>query len=268
MSLWAFPWKVILILICGMRIPIFICKAVGGELWQAACSLGELRLKTLVTHQVTVTCKEQQAFGHTPWAPGSCIHSLPQHLREVCGHLSCRSSTKPSHLQIRYLQALRPSQWEVPFVRSCPTPKLYIRILSRRNKGMWELLRPVRASIIRAVTLTLGKRPALLKCHLKLPHTPRWLVGSTQSRAVWSNWGGQGKGGDRGGASCSRGNGKDSPFLWPSFLFVWTLMPGQARDLNGILWYTGPHKTLAGLLDSVNRKRELSEGIPLCFLSK
>ena len=35
----------------------------------------------------------------------------------------------------------------------------------------------LRASVIRAVTLPLGKRFALPKCYLKLSHTPHWLVG-------------------------------------------------------------------------------------------
>jgi hypothetical protein len=46
--------------------------------------------------------------------------------------------------------------------------------------------------VLRAVTL--GKKPALSERHLKLCHTPHWLVGllsaqldQTQCRAVWSN---------------------------------------------------------------------------------
>jgi hypothetical protein len=52
---------------------------------------------------------------------------------------------------------------------------LYIRILSRRIKVVLELFCHVRASVIRAVTLE--KRSALLKCHLKLPHPLSLLPG-------------------------------------------------------------------------------------------
>ena len=141
--------------------------------------------------------------------------------REACGHQSHRSSTKPSHLNIRIPQALRTSQWAVPVVRPLPAPKLYIRILSGRIKGVWELLHHLRASVIR--TVTLGKSSAPPKCCLKLPYTPHSLVGfssaqahPTQYRAAWSN---QDSESETGGANCSRGKGRNN---FPSLL---TLAP-------------------------------------------
>ena len=128
-------------------------------------------------------------------ASGSCrSYSLPQPptlLREGCGHQLRGISTKSSHMQIKFLQVLRQSQWEVPVVRPLPAPKLYIRSLSRSIKGVWELLHHLRASVIRTVKLV--KRTALPKS-LKLCHTPHWLVDllsaqpdPTQCRVAWSN---------------------------------------------------------------------------------
>jgi hypothetical protein len=116
-------------------------------------------------------------FSHASWAPGSCSsYSLPQSPAERCVAISQVGAVpSPPTCKKCFPKALRPSQWEVPVVNPLPIPKLYIRILSRRTKGVRELLCHPRASVIRAVTL--GKRSALLKHCLKLYHTPHWLVG-------------------------------------------------------------------------------------------
>jgi hypothetical protein len=81
----------------------------------------------------------------------------PTHTQRFVAIRHIGAAPQPFHTWIRYPQALRPSQWEVPTVRPWPTPKLYIRLLSRRNKGVWELLYRLRASVIRAVTQLLGE---------------------------------------------------------------------------------------------------------------
>jgi hypothetical protein len=143
-------------------------------------------------------------------------YSLPQPPTERSVAISHIGVTKPSHKQLRYLQALRPSQWEAPVIRTWFTWKLNIRILSRRNKGVWELHHHLRASVIRAVTLCLGRSllswnatrisPALLTGQLaSFKLSP---AQATQCRVKWSNCG------ERGGDSCSLGgNGDDSSFL-------------------------------------------------------
>jgi hypothetical protein len=156
-----------------------------------------------------------------PWTPDSCnLATAP-------------SSPAERSLTIRYIgtasQALQhadkvsPSSQTKLMGSTCCIlihPKT-VRILLRRNKGMWELFHCLRASVIRAVALPLGKRSALLKFYQKLPCTPYWLVSLSLSQphltqcrmmgaASWSNQ--RGIGGHWGGSSYS------SLFLWTIFL--------------------------------------------------
>jgi hypothetical protein len=145
-------------------------------------------------------------------------------------------------MQINFPQALRPNQWEVPAVRPWPTPKLYIRILSRRNKGMWELLCYLRSSIIRAVTQLLGKRSALPKHHLKLPHTHHWLVGrlstgqhgASETEMVKT---------EVDPAAAAETEELTPPSCSHSLPFAWTLPPGRVTSVER-LQYTSPQTTM------------------------
>jgi hypothetical protein len=211
----------------------------GGGLSQAAWSLVEHRLETLVTLQ-RITLQRTMGILPCSWAPGSChvatIHQSPP--RKVCGHQSCRSGTKPSIIQIRSPQALRPRQWEVPAVRPWPTPKLYIRILSRSNKGVWELLhlRDFHQSCNTAAweevcspetPTETSRHSSLASLSLARLSTGRWVqhLGATEAATATA--------GDWGGCRCSLGSGGNSPYLLASLPFAWTLAPGQARNLCG-----------------------------------
>jgi hypothetical protein len=85
--------------------------------------------------------------------------------RELCSHQSPRSSTKPSHMQIRFPQSSKTKPMRITCYQTLITTKLYMRILSRKIKGMLEIP-PSAPSVLRDVTF--GKSSALLKCHLNL----------------------------------------------------------------------------------------------------
>jgi hypothetical protein len=90
---------------------------------------------------VTSTCMGWQVFGHASRVPGSCHIATASHtcLRYVViSHVGTAPS--PHTCKQRFPKALRPNHWEVPVVRPLPTPKLYIRILSGKIRGVQDLL--------------------------------------------------------------------------------------------------------------------------------
>ena len=93
---------------------------------------------------------------------------------EMCGYPPCRNSTKPSHMKLRFPPNSQSKPMRGTCCRTLNHPQNYINPI-QGIKGVQELLHHPRTSVLRAVTL--GKRSALLKCHLKLCSTPHWLVG-------------------------------------------------------------------------------------------
>jgi hypothetical protein len=110
------------------------------------------------------------------------------------------------------------NQWEVPVVRPLPIPKLYVRILSRKDWGARTT--PLSETFVpRAATL--GKRSALpkWKCHLMPCCTPTWLVASHWPSPTRLSAERQGSG---------EATSPPCPHWFP---FTGTLTPGLTRDL-------------------------------------
>jgi hypothetical protein len=102
------------------KLMLEICGAMGCA--QTGCSLVGQRSGTLVTLWMVIsTCMGQKVFVTPPrsLAPGSNI--------------------KPSHMQIRFPQSSQTKPMRSTCCQSLPSPKWYIRILSRRITGVQEL---------------------------------------------------------------------------------------------------------------------------------
>lgn len=110
---------------------------------------------------------------------------------------------------------------------------MYIRILSRRIPGMWELFHHLRSSVIRAVNTATGGRDLLSwNSHQKLPCTPCWLARLLLAQPSWCLGATEAAaGGDRGGAAAAA-EAIPPPYL-SSLPLAWTLTPSWARDLHG-----------------------------------
>lgn len=168
--------------------------------------------------------------------PLSCSHSTPikrmvaislvgQHL-QVLPHVDEASQAKPIRKHLL----------------SDPTHTRTVhKILSRKNKGVWELLCHLRATVTRAVTLPAKRMLSWSFHHQKFPYTlityqhlppltPEcWLGSAMLSSATAAS---QNNHGCPGQQHQSNSSGTSPPCSW-HFPFTWTLLPGRTRGLHG-----------------------------------
>jgi hypothetical protein len=173
----------------------------------------------------------QKEFSHASWSPGSYYVATASHSppAERYGYQSHNCCTKPSHMQIKFPQTLRPRQWEVPTVKPWITPKtVYKSYLG--NKRCVRTTPSSEPFVLRAVTLRKGSvlpeallHSTLASQPLISPARPSSVQGSSELPGRNSR--------DRGGANCSSRSSRSN---FPSLpTLSRTLSLGLARDLCG-----------------------------------